>query len=148
MSDLVAFLRACLDDDERLAMAAGERDGYDWTHARRDDDDHFSGGVHAGRGEVVSNSETSPHQGEHIARWDPARVLAEVEAKRRILDLHGFTDDGWNEGDEQRCTECGWVRLEAGWGQRGSQRAWPCTTLRLLASPYADRDGYDESWRP
>ncbi|WP_373305012.1 DUF6221 family protein [Streptomyces bluensis] len=24
----------------------------------------------------------------------------------------------------------------------------PCPTLRLLALPYADRDGYQESWRP
>lgn len=27
-------------------------------------------------------------RGEHIARWDPARVLAECEAKRRIVSHH------------------------------------------------------------
>jgi len=31
--------------------------------------------------------------GEHFARWDPARVLAECDAKRRIV------------------TECGWVTV-------------------------------------
>jgi hypothetical protein len=25
---------------------------------------------------------------------------------------------------------------------------FPCRTLRLLALPYADREGYLESWRP
>jgi hypothetical protein len=57
---------------------------------------------------------------EHIARWDPARVLAEVNAKRRILDEA--------------------VRLMSYDGE--------FQFLELLALPYADRPGYREEWRP
>jgi hypothetical protein len=35
---------------------------------------------------VVRSEEVRTLDAMHIARWDPARVLAEVEAKRRMLD--------------------------------------------------------------
>jgi hypothetical protein len=67
----------------------------------------------------------------------PARVLAECEAKRRIIELHDrphecSTYD--HNGDIDNCT---WVL-----------QSEDCSTVRLLALPYADRPGYDESWRP
>jgi hypothetical protein len=74
----------------------------------------------------------------HIARWDPARVLAECESKRRLIALHIGADD-WHacpdvDGTDER------------FGQDVRDR-W-CPTLRLLALPYADRPGYQETWRP
>lgn len=81
--------------------------------------------------------------GVHIARWDPARVLAEVEAKRRILDehqpVHGYDPNG------PVCSTCGEP------GNLGDETAvvrWPCPTVRLLALPYADRAGYQAEWCP
>jgi hypothetical protein len=69
-----------------------------------------------------------------MAAHDPARVLREIDAKRQIIDLHrsgqhhqcrtGEHDDGYAK----------WVGI--------------CTTLRLLALPYADRPGYRNEWRP
>ena len=64
----------------------------------------------------------------HIARHDPARVLAEVDAKRRTLNLHPLRSDG------RICNE--------------DEDIYPCETVRLLALPYADRPGYRQEWRP
>jgi hypothetical protein len=74
----------------------------------------------------------------HIARHDPARVLRDVEAKRRILDLHARREDnvaerlGFTAPD--MCELCG--------------ETWPCRTVCLLALPFADHPGYHEEWKP
>lgn len=60
-----------------------------------------------------------------IARWNPARVLAECEAKRRIIVWHGDRNDCWfnSHGD-------------------------PCDHLTALARPYADHPDYRPEWDP
>ena len=68
----------------------------------------------------------------HIVNWDPARALAEVDAKRRLLDLHPYA--GMLSAPES-CEPC-------------AAHPGPCATLRLLTLPYADRPGYREEWRP
>lgn len=91
--DLITWLRARLDDDERAAHA--------WLP--------FGNPAEADR--------------DHIARQDPGRALAEVDAKRRIVDL------------AERQAEMSWDVAD--------------TIVRWLAYPYADRPGYrDEEWRP
>lgn len=78
-----------------------------------------------------------------------ARVLAECEARRRIIEIHA---DGRAElrypGDDLDDEFAGmpaWcVRCEV--DHQGER--WPCETLRLLAAPYADRPGFREEWRP
>ncbi|AOR35873.1 hypothetical protein BFF78_36735 [Streptomyces fodineus] len=67
----------------------------------------------------------------HVARHDPARVLRELQAKRALLEEHRR----WAGG---RCRTC-----RRGWRPRS-----PCTTLRLLALPFAGHAEYDRSWRP
>ena len=135
MNDLIAWLRAQLDEDERLARAAqidelvwqsGPGVSYDtqgWVRAVSNDDSW-----------MICETHTRA-QSDHIARHDPARVLAEVEAKRAILDLHD--SDGGHE--------C--VGPADAWGT-ATIHAQTCPTLRLLAQPYADRHGYREEWRP
>lgn len=165
MSDgLVAFLRDCLDEDQAGALAAATmpggyndrtgapgpagRDGRTWQarDAAYYEDPYWSitttppgteetielvgsgaegGGVHMA--EVAA----------HIARHDPARVLAEVEAKRAIVDHAEYwfttlrqTPEGWTV---ETCTA---YRMAMEW------------TLRRLAAPYADRPGYQQEWRP
>lgn len=81
----------------------------------------------------------------HIAAWDPARALAESDAKRRIVDLHSHTTEPGRRDrsrDWEVCDMCG-----SGAGNQGSE-PWPCDTLKLLALPYSDRPGYLEGWRP
>jgi hypothetical protein len=60
----------------------------------------------------------------HVARWDPARVLAECEAKRRIIDQAEQWIENYDEGTDPMSA----------------------ATLRLLALPYADHPDYDPKW--
>lgn len=72
-------------------------------------------------------------QGEHVIRWHPARVLAECEAKRRIVAQHR----PGKEGDTcEMCTSGG-----------PDAQGWPCDTVRYLAAVYADHPDYDLDWR-
>lgn len=99
MSDLVEFLRARLDEDEKAAKA--------WL--------------------PFGNSDAADR--DHIARHDPARVLREVDAKRRLIQLY-----------EAQMETGGFV------GTFYANTAEP--SLRLLALPYADDPEYREEWRP
>lgn len=69
----------------------------------------------------------------HIARWDPARVLAECAAKRRAVEL---ARDALGEvvGDPYRAEEL----------DRSDELAH--ATLLALAQPYAARSGWREEW--
>jgi hypothetical protein len=74
---------------------------------------------------------------EHIARWDPARVLAECDAKRRIVELVqgplteiAQTAIGCCETTDPGDTEVG------------------DKILRALALPYADHENYRPEWKP
>lgn len=102
--DLIAWLRAQLDDDERVAEAA--KDAWLWNDFTDDDGSAF------------------------IERLGIDRWLAEVDAKRRILD---------------RCGEA--YREQGIYGEDGQEQLAE-DVLRLLALPYADRPGYREEWRP
>lgn len=62
----------------------------------------------------------------HIARWDPTRVLADCEAKRRIV-----------EECAQRIDDPVSYYDSPGFGR---------DVLRLLAQPYADHPDYNPEW--
>ncbi|MFD0353496.1 DUF6221 family protein [Streptomyces sp. NPDC127110] len=134
MNDLVQFLRARLDEDAADAHACT---GPRW---RVEPDDGVNG--------------------PHIARHDPARVLAEVLAKRLLLNAsnvfcapgcgveHSFSGScglRWmgpvHEAHGQR-----WVRDDT-----GARFAAPAVTsewtLRVLALPYANHPGYQQEWQ-
>lgn len=70
--------------------------------------------------------------GGHIARHDPARVLAEVEAKRKLLTE--YAEVRQNEGADYE-----WA---GGWAS-GLGKA-----VALMALPYADHPDYRDTWRP
>lgn len=85
---------------------------------------------------------------EHIARHGPSRVLAECEAKRRIVELHQLMDyDQPYRGTPccERCTAGGEYPADDG---DTDEQNWPCPTLRALALPYADHPDYREEWKP
>jgi hypothetical protein len=106
MDDLVTFLRERLAEDERIATAA--RSGY------------F-------RPEVLGTFSAVGDM-RHVLRHNPARVLADVDAKRRII---GLCDGGAQYPDYEG----------------GYQFAWE-DTLRLLALPYASHPDYRAEWTP
>lgn len=82
----------------------------------------------------------------HAARHDPARVLAEVAAKRKLLGAHRADKKG-------HCKTCArWTTDMTDDGYKLDHVAYegveaPCLTRRLLALPWADHPDYDESWR-
>lgn len=142
MTGLVEFLTARLDEDERIARAATER--APWSHNA---DDYWM--ITGTDGDVVVYDESAPTDAEaaHIARHDPARVLADVAAKRAILTEHlpdmarEYRDGAWR--DRPQCGACVTWRGE---GEAVPAPA-PCLTLRRLAVSYADHPDFDESWR-
>ncbi|MEU3683745.1 DUF6221 family protein [Streptomyces sp. NPDC030592] len=139
MDDLVQWLRAQLDDDERTARAAT---GEEWDAiAPSQPYVIFDVAAHkanktletVGRVAAVERAEDRAH----IARHDPARVLREIDAKRQLFAIHrSEPNPDWDRPgvDGRSCTCC--------------ITQYPCPTLRLLALPYADRPGYREEWRP
>jgi hypothetical protein len=125
MDDLVRWLGEQYDEDERIARAAAEENGPDW---------HYDGHAVITRREgdlvaVGSQDFMGPERGVHIAVHDPARVLREIDAKRDLLRFA----EGIHDHHETFTTGVA-SRLEK--------------TLRLFALAYADRPGYQESWRP
>jgi hypothetical protein len=136
VAELMAFVRACLDEDERVARAAN---GPRW---KAGDGNVSEGGLYALRGSgddgwsiawfdlgTANEADDGTRQlprwpkmqrhaqanADHAARHDPARVLAQVAAKRALL-----------------------AELAA---------ANMVFAMRLLAEPYAGRPGWREEWR-
>ena len=136
MSDLAAWLLAQIEEDERLANVAG-RYVMEWKATEFE----VGGGSYAS---VCESSDYGSDPLEHIARHDPARVLAECAAKRAIVARHsdGGCPVGWTKdvygGVDHACLECGTF------DEYGV--AWPCPTLRILAQPYCDREGWRDEW--
>jgi hypothetical protein len=111
VDDLVAFLRARLDEDERVARAAAGHHVFDGTGIVVE---HYATGTRS--------SGVPSHVARQLARWDPARVLAEVEAKRQLVNFFA------------RMPEMSYDSAE--WG------------LMLLALPYVGHPDYQQEWRP
>lgn len=113
MSDLVEFIRARLDEDERLARAMTPAE---WEVR----DGALTDGY-----ELLSAWDADKLGGQrllHIARHDPARVLREVEAKRAMLAYLIALEDKALDGN--------WWSLDYE------------LPLKLLALPYADHPDY------
>lgn len=125
MTDLVAFLRARLDERAAKAEAACHGGEGRW---RQDDAERYPGRIKDDRGDVVVHDEGDPsgEQAAHIVANDPARVLAEVEAKRKTL---------------VRCEE---ALLSA----NPMLVHFAEQTVREMALPYAEHPEYQEERRP
>ena len=136
---LTEFLLARIGEDEADARKAVD-DDESWRHEGEGVLTQYS--VSGGH-EISSGWLSMGHRfeaGDHIARHNPARVLAECEAKRSIVAEH--TRPGWTV----TCPRCLGDQPELASGT--AWRAAPCPTLRALALPYADHPDYREEWRP
>lgn len=159
MTDIIEFLRARLDEDEQVARDAVSatwgvgstqkvewgpmkpwsegtyRDvqGQIWPQQWTDDASHiYSAAPEKRMVADMTDSYTRPKNkpnAQHIARWDPARVLAEVEAKRTVLDVLA------------RCANIKWTGTYA--VVEEARRA-----LHALTLPYVDHPDYDPTWGP
>lgn len=162
--EIVAFVEARLAEEEAAAKAAtpgrwvvggfpgAEYLPCDFVHAPDYRPDGFSWGQHVGDASVadggmgpwavsVQGSGFPRANAQHIARWNPARVLREVAAKRLIIDAafrHLAIFDG-----------------EVGCGHTAEQlRAGECPgqdddieLLLILAAPYVDHPDFKPEWR-
>ena len=129
MSDLAAFLNARLDEDEAAARDA-YYEGQRWITEEEGVYRYpvFSDPVNPAYAdqELVQMADRK-RDARHIARWDPARVLREVEAKRKIIA----------EADRSMKSI-----------PFGHRYDFALMTLRALAAVYSDHPDYLEEWRP
>lgn len=145
---LLEFLEARLAEDEAAACAATPgpwepREGAVYAPDHRPKG--YSGGSAVSRGSFTEGVLDHPVNAVHMARWDPARVLAEVELKRALIRFHAPNEvDGPTmriNGKDQvvpdtNCTSC----------SDRNPPTWPCATIKLLALPYADHRDYQPEW--
>ena len=124
--NLDEFLLARIAEDKRVATEAAEATGrQQW-----------------GPGDLPSSGPPNDGAAEHVARHDPARVLAECAAKLRLVlacrdtrpDMkflgarpEGLADFPLSPTDQHQLA---------------------AVTLALLALPYADHHDYRQEWRP
>lgn len=131
---LTEFLLARIAEDEAKARAAG---GQVWASLNRSWDSPDVRDIAAMSGQTERLFAVPMDYDEHVARHDPARVLAECEAKRRILELH---PESPRYIYEQTMADPEPTEVYAGTDVPHE--------LLWLALPYADHPDYDESWRP
>ncbi|RKN61878.1 hypothetical protein D7231_31900 [Streptomyces klenkii] len=155
MDDLIAFVRARLDEDEAAAQAACEHASASWhvgglndpeaadtvlmwpPNPRAAEFERRKGlPVTSDRWDGIQMADI-PGLALHIARHDPERVLREIWAKRRVLRDYE---------DVQRALKVAGPGtpphdLVSGAANILSQM------LHLLALPYADHPDYREEWR-
>lgn len=125
--DLVSWLRTQLDEDEREARATlGSAGEGRWRWERGDSANGQAGLIFDANGAWVGSNTAEP-EARFIVRHDPASVLADIAAKRAILDLLAITE-------ERTMPTESWIVAKQ--------------VLRLLASAYSTRPGYREEWRP
>ncbi|WP_406227378.1 DUF6221 family protein [Streptomyces anthocyanicus] len=123
MDELVQWLSAQLDADQAKAQAIGE-ETWEARYVDSVNDYPDTATVRLPGGDDVAVMERySMRDAEHIAAWDPARVLREIDAKRRIVDRYA------------------WLREH---GDTGNMAG----VLQVLALPYANQPGYRDEWRP
>ncbi|MFS0697768.1 DUF6221 family protein [Streptomyces nitrosporeus] len=139
MDDLVQFLRARLDEDEQAARAAAEPE--QWVELNRTPQTSWSVEYWADpdRAAVVAEGSSAypvvvttqgmeeadaEARAAHIARHDPTRVLAEIDAKQRLIE---------------------WVLR---WPMRPAPPSSVDGVLELLALPYAGHPDHRDAWRP
>lgn len=148
---LIEFLRARLDELEKRTYGTGRvawltyrdsRGGMLYTtvaSATIEMPDHWvvDGREAAGSGGGVERTVD--------VIYDARQVLADVDAKRAIVELHSEAE--YDVQGERTCVRCvdpnGWTVTPL-----PAEERWPCLTLRMLALPYVDHPDYDEAWRP
>ncbi len=149
MSDLIEFLTARLDEDEAVAKAAIELAPLPWQRSYGEDGDARWLDILGGEGTSVVETESGANGpsldvAEHIARHDPARVLREVEAGRRILARHR-PNPQWADivALADACMGCG---VTGPYDDPNTEHMDQCPELRDLASAYAGHGDYRADW--
>lgn len=136
---IVEFLTARLDEDAARLDRAAEAE----AEALRHD------GMPDTTAQEIKDFWLDP---ETETEWP--RVLADIAAKRAILDVHKIYVEGKRESPNIKysetwkpdvgCVNCDWDNDCAAIEDNG----YPCETVKLLASVYSDHPDYRQEWRP
>lgn len=159
MTDLVDFVRARLDDDEATAavITPGGFAPAQWRPERSRNgrwvrlhtwlrQNNQAAGTEQRDSEAVVITANERAEWAHIARHDPAAVLAEVEAKRALLatdDTPFCTSGCWRPDQTPKDPDSGWTVV--------IPHHYDCMAYyiaQVLALPYASHPDYQEEWRP
>jgi Family of unknown function (DUF6221) len=141
-AELLAFFEARLDEDEKAANGAAELSARTngppdpvWADGGRH-------GVIAACGTLATGyeHEMEPPISAHIARWDPARVLADVAAKRSLIEDYRIVVA--NNAIERRLPPDDEVRAAA----RELIAKSLLMILRRLAAAYTDHPDFRPEW--
>lgn len=139
--DLVKFLRARIDEDETAAQAAG---GQAWTwdqgYGEKCNDPNCPYGALVTDDVVVMEVHgydvaVDWEGGPHIERHHPARILAEVAAKRSAIEEYEAVVESLADYDPADGTGRAMVSSLRG-------------VLEAAASIYAGHADYQGSWKP
>jgi hypothetical protein len=159
--DLVVFLNARLDDDERIARAAAKETDRDWDATVDPDPRYTYRAFLAGDNDPFAEvsfftawEAEAPNIMPHIARHDPARVLADVQAKRAIIAaISQWQHDDPDDGGFYACPATRTEPLGDLGPESFGEENCTCGVLArrrqiatLLAQPYADRPGFRQEW--
>ncbi len=145
VDDLISFLRARLEKRKARALAASHREelpqGDAWIRECRHSEERPPGDgfpcreccvVDGASIRIYDEGGHDSDHAQHIADNDPRFVLADVAAKRRIIDrLTAMLPNNCY------CSSTG-----------SEHHDDAVQLLRLLALPYADHPDYQESWKP
>lgn len=134
MNELVEWLRSVLADDEKAAKAATPGP---WSARFQDTGAVVDPGVAFDREEGGVGWEDAVH----IARHDPTAVLADIEAKRAVLDLYEETRDTDPESLQPPRKDLHAASTLVGGMQDGLELA-----VRALARAYRHRLGWKSEW--
>lgn len=122
MDDLDTFLRARWAEDEEDALNVIRwRERETW---------------------MVEASGDTP-QDDHIRRHSPARVLADVAAKRQIIDAYEAATRARDELEPELPAE----RARARWERAAYDAMVIRDLVKLLAQPYAGHPEFREEWK-
>lgn len=132
MTDIVAFLHARLNEDEQIAQSAAPGP---WTVTKLYSD-VFS--VTDSTGHDVANESSNglleTGNAQHMARQHPPRTLAEVAAKRRIIDYC------------RNAIEVGEIHPNTTWNDDAAGAVIGAHVLALMTLPYQDHADFDSAW--
>lgn len=146
MDELIAFLRARTEEDRKIAQSASEVCGChlparEWHFNDDEDkgrivivDDPHESAVRRQLSRRWNRTHADMFMARHIARWDPARVLVEVEAKRGIIDAAEAARDQYKHADY-------------GHEEGIIAEAWE-KAMRQIGEAYAWHPDYRAEWKP
>src|SRR5258706_699318 len=141
--DLAKFLNDRLDEAAAAANAVIDAEGenYEATWFEQS-----SGVLYVGPGSVEHPLDGLQPMGDSrltrfIAEHDPARVLRQVDAKRKILNEHSPLH--WHPDSPLRCRRCTSVTIDG----KMAKLEWPCAAVRAVAAVWSDHPDFDPAWK-